>query len=711
MNNLVPAGPAQLADLEFAPAHRFIPQPTPLERLNAGIYRQRLPAALIFILALAIGALLTFGTAPRYTATASVQLEQLTPRVIAAPELDPQPNVQDADRFLQTQIDRVRSRNLAQIVANQLRIGASPALMAALGVDPNAPGRNERIIASLQDGVAAELGLNTRLAQIAFTSRHPEASARIANAFAEALAATNLNSKIETSNRAKQYLQGQLGAAKNRLETSEKRMLAYARSADLTTTVVPGNGDKDDRGGSLRAQQLGLMAGSLSQATARRIDAEQSWNQVRGASAMSLPDVQGNRAIQDLVSQRAQLQAAYNEERQRHTDAYPSVRETAAKINVLDSQIGGLAGNIKNSFYGRYVAAAQQERQMAGSVGQLRGAAMAERERSVRYNSLNREVETNKAFYEGLLQRYREVAAASGAPAVNVTVVDRASAPLEPSSPDVPRNLALAGIAGAILALMAGSTRERMHHVVRSAEDLESNFGLPTLGVVPLLTGRKTIDEALDDPRSAQSEAYNSVAVALGQGTGGIVPKTLLVTSSTVGEGKSTSAVGLARSLASMGLRVLLVDGDLRRPSLRKIADGMDSPGLSDALAGSAPARSIIRRADLHDFDVVGAGQAATNPMALLSAGHMDKVIDGLAEEHDIVVIDAPPVMGLADAVLLARNAAAVLLVTEANRTHLCQVEVALSRLSGANIIGSIITKFDPRAAGVSYGGTDYYSY
>ena len=136
----------------------------------------------------------------------------------------------------------------------------------------------------------------------------------------------------------------------------------------------------------------------------RRIDAEQQWRQASGTPALYLPEVNANGAVQDLLAQKAQSQAALNEERQRHTDEYPTVREAQAKINELDGQIAAIANSIKAGYRGRYLAAAQQESQMRGTVAGMRGSAMAERERSVGYNSLQREVETNKAFYEGLLQ-------------------------------------------------------------------------------------------------------------------------------------------------------------------------------------------------------------------------------------------------------------------------------------------------------------------
>ena len=426
---------------------------------------------------------------------------------------------------------------------------------------------------------------------------------------------------------------------------------------------------------------------------------------------MLLPDVQNNAAIQNLASQKAQLEAQLQEARQRYTENYPTVRETAARIKQLDGAIGTLANNVKASFRGRYQAAAQQEQQLRSTVSGLRGAAMAERERAVGFNTLQREVETNRAFYDGLLQRYKEVAAASGAPSANVTVIDRASPSLIPSSPNVVKNMALAAIMGLFLAFLVGSAREGMQPLIRSPEEMELAFNLPTLGVVPVQPGQTHTDFRLTSWRSTEAEAYHSIAVALEQAAGGTLPKTLLVTSTNASEGKSTTSVGLARSITAMGRHALLIDGDLRHPSLREFFGPDEKPGFAEVLSGVATAQQTIQQNGEYGFDVVPAGLMLSTPFALLASPHMQEALRKLAEKYDTVIIDGPPILGLADAVLLARSVESVLVVVEANRSHRSEIEIALSRLPGSGIIGTVVTKFNPKSAGVRYGGTDYYTY
>lgn len=710
MNELVPAYTTNF-DLERVELPRREPSATRLELIGAMIYRQHKLGLAIFAAVMLLGVILTFFAERRYTATASVQLEQQAPRVIADPDLDPQASPADSDRFLQTQLDLVRSRSLAESVADKLGDRPAASTFEALGVDGDTPAaRKESLIANLQNNVQAKLGINTRIAQIEFTSGDPKMSADVANAYADALAGANLQTKISTAEKAKQYLTGQLSVAKGRLETSERRMLAYARSADLTATIAEQTKD-GERLGSLRAQQVALLNSSLSDATARRIDAQQQWAQVSGTSAMLLPDVQNNQAIQSLTSQKAQLEAQLQEHRQRYTENYPVVRETAARIQQLNGAIGALANNVKASFRGRYLAAAQQEQQLKSTVAGLRGAAMAERERAVGFNTLQREVETNRAFYDGLLQRYKEVAAASGAPSANVTVVDRASPSAIPSSPNVLKNLALAAIMGLFLALLVGSAREGMQPLIRSPEEMEKAFHLPTLGVVPLQEGQTHTDFRLTSWRSTEAEAYHSIAVALEQAAGGVLPKTLLITSTSASEGKSTTAVGIARSITAMGRAALLIDGDLRHPSLREFFGPDERPGLAEVLSGTATAPQSVQQNGEYGFDIVSAGQMLSAPFSLLASPRMLEALRQLSEKYDTVIIDGPPILGLADAVLLARSVESVLVVVEANRLHRSEIEIALSRLPGSGIIGTVVTKFNPKSAGVRYGGTDYYSY
>ena len=683
-------------------------QAVSMGKVLAAAYRQRRVLLAIVGIALVLGAIVSLLTPRRYSATASVQLDQQTPRVLPNRDLDPEPAVQESERFLQTQLDRILSRSMAEAVEGRLRVMTKPQILAALGFDEGgANARREDVVTALQENVTAELGLNTRLARITFTSRDPAVTAQVANAYAEALGSNNLITKSETAAQAEQYLMTEMAGAKAKLQESERAMLAYARNADLTTAIVPGQ----DRGGSLRAQQLGILTDQLANATARRIDAQQQWQQVESAPTMTLPEVQENRAIQELIGQKAQLEATKAAEDDRYTEKFPGVSSTIAKAEQIDAQIARLAGNIKRGAQIRYSAALQAERQLSGAVSQMRGAAMSERERTVDYNALQREVESNRAFYDGLLQRYQEIAAASGAPGENFTVVDRADPPAKSSSPDIPKNMVLSGILGLIAATGVGLLRERSVSLVRSADDVEAALNIPSLGMVPAVSAKERVDVELLNPRSPQSEAYYSAAVGLHQMAGNKLPKVVLVTSSMPGEGKSTSSLGLARSFAAMRERVLLIDGDLRRPSLAAMLGARIGPGLSNILAGTTPAKATVQKLDDQRFELIIAGDAEGDPVSLLASEGMAQLLAKLGANYDIIIIDGPPVMGIADPVMLAAHAEAAVFVIEAGKIETEQLQLALSRLPADLPTGAILTKFVAKESGVKYGTKGYYQY
>lgn len=680
-------------------APSFVERPAPREsvarQLFAAVYRQRWPLIVSLGAALALGLLAALLLPRSYTAIASVQFEQQTPQVISADGLDPEP--QDTNRFLQTQLDKIESRSLAQDVVAALDLAQSPQMLAAIGGPFET---EEELLEALQEGVSAELGLNTRLARLAFTSRDPEVSARLANAYAEALVAQNLRGKVETASKAEDYLREQLDEAKAKLEQSERNLIDYARSAGLTSTAMGAADAGPQSMPGLQFEQLGV---ALAEATSRRIIAEQDWNQVRNLPAARLSEVQDNRAYQELLAQKAAIEAELAEERARRTEEHPAIAAKVRKIAELDREIVRLAGNIKSAFQQRYRAAASQEAQLRATIEALRNAAMAEQERGVGFKSLEREVETNRIAYDGLLQRLREISAAGGAPAANVLLIDRAEPPQDPSSAGPLYILALALIVGLILGTGIALLREFAGGALRSAEDIAAAVGLETLGAVPAPDRGRSIGQELLDHRSPQSEAFKSIAAALTRLGGGAMPRSLLVTSTLANEGKSTSTLGLARGLAALGHSVIVVNGDLRNPS--------QGPGLVDALAGTADPRALVRQAGRARIGILDAGSTDEEVIGLLQPARMRSVIETLEGMADIVLVDGPPVMGLADAVLLARSVEALVFVVEAGRVTPDALDHALSRLPDNMPAAAVLTKYDARKAGTSYGSTSHYRY
>ena len=689
--------------------------------LSALLRRNLLPIVVAIGLALAIGLLISLLTVPQYIAQSRIQIEQQVDRVLPQ-ETDVQASVaQDAERFLQTQTDVLRSRSVAIGVAQSLKLFGNGAFHAAMGVPAgvggNSAAERERVIGLLRSDLTIDLPRNSRIVSLSFQSRDPRMAAAIANAFADVFIKNNLERKFSSSAYARDFLSGQLVEAKARLERSERELNAYARAAGLIA-ARPALGARGDGASttpeSVTTASLQQLNDAYSHARADRVEAEQRWRAAAAAPPMTLPDVLASGAVQSLLQQRATLTAELRQARERYRSDYPLLGEKASQLDEVNRQLAQLAGDIRASIRNRYVVAANQERSLAGEVGGLKQATLAEQDRSVQFTILSREVDTNRTLYDGLLQRFKELSAAAGIASNNISVVDVAEPPLLPASPRLMFNMAVALLAGLVLAALTVLAREQIDDVVRSPADLERKLQLASLGVVPRLPPGIDVLADLRQPKSSIAESYNALRSALLYSTADGLPRSILVTSTQAGEGKSTSSAAIAAGFAKLGRRVALVDADLRRPSLHKMFAGAAPGGLSDLLIGQAELADVAAPIADEGFWLIAAGPLPPNPTDLLSGGRLPEVIRALEASFDLVVIDGPPVLGLADAPMLGANTRATLFVIEANRGLRGRTKSAIRRLrlNNAHLLGALLTKFEARKAGVDqYYGYEYYAY
>lgn len=683
----------------------------------SALYRNRWLIGATTLLAVLIGAAVTFLMTPIYKATASLQIEQQEQDVLQGNESKVAIPVQDADRFLQTQVDIIRSRYLSEQVARDMNLFANRDFFASMGASisdeewGNRDERREAVISLLQRNLHVNLPMDSRIAEIAFRSPDPALAARVANEFADDAITANLRRKFDQSSYARDFLQKQLAVAQRRLEESERALVGYARRSRIIDTsggVASGREQQASVPRSITTASLVQLNNELASAVANRTAAEAQWNAARSSAPMNLPQVLQNQAVQELVQARAAARASYNQQLQRFDPEYPTMKQAAAQIRELDKQVNALASHIRNGIRQEYLSAKRREDSLSARVENLKAQTLSEQDRSVRYNILRRDVDSNRGMYEALLQRFREVSAQSGVTANNITLLDRADVPLDPVLPKPFINLALAGFGGFALGLLLTFLRERVDDIIRSPSDAEEKLGLYSLAAIP-------IDEAplesLADTKSAVSEAYFGLRTSLELASSGGVPKSIMFTSSQPAEGKSTTSFAVARSFASLGRKVLLVDADLRKPSVHRQVGTENVKGLSDLLSDRAQLDNVLQREVMPRLDVITAGPQPPNPTELLGGLRWDQLLETLSDNYDMVVIDAPPVMGLADAPLLASRVAAAVFVIEANRAHHGQAKLALRRLQSvrANVLGVVLTKFDAKQLGYrSYGAYGY---
>jgi capsular exopolysaccharide synthesis family protein len=550
-------------------------------------------------------------------------------------------------------------------------------------------------------------------------SSDPSLAANIANSYTDSFINWNLERRYEANSYARNFLQNRIAAVRTKLEQSEKALVEYAQQQGIVSLSTGGNSANGGGGEtSLEAASALSLNDALSQARAERIAAEQRYRQSAGARATS--DVIQNPTVQALNQQRAQLEAEYQEKLGVFKPEFPAMVQLRNRIDSLTGEINRqssrVSGAASNSLRADYAAAVARENALQARVAGLKNSLLDLRQRSINYTILQREVDTNRSLYDALLQRFKEVGVAGGVGQNLVSVVDRAEVPGAPFKPNLPLNILLGLAAGVLLGFGAAFAIEFIDDTVKTPDDLSDRLGITPLGVIPMAPKGSKVTELLDVSNSEIAEAYHSVRTALQFATDHGIPRTMVITSARASEGKSSTALALAQNLASLGASVLLVDSDLRKPSFRAPASATE--GLSNLLAGSEKIRECIHQTDSPRLFLLPGGQIPPNPAELLASNRLKVVLDQVSEWFDVVIVDAPPVLGLADAPLLASVCEGTLMVFEAGKTRRAAALNALRRLQAAraNILGGILTKYNAKASGYGYGygygyGEEPYAY
>jgi capsular exopolysaccharide synthesis family protein len=519
-------------------------------------------------------------------------------------------------------------------------------------------------------------------------------------ALAQAFIASNLEKRFEANSYAKTFLEDQLQQLKLRLEESSSALLRFAEKEQIVAAT-----EKT----SIAESNLASANAFLNTIVTERIKSEQLWRQAATADAINVPQLLTNSVIVGLRDRLNALTAEYQEKLETFKPGYPAMMQIKNKITEIERQLATEVKTIQDSLKAAYDNARNQEIVVTKQVEALKAEVFDLQKRSIQYNILKREVDTNRSLYEGLLQRYKEVDVASGVGTNNVFIVDRAEAPSTPSSPQLPRSLLLALVFGLGTGLTAAYLIELLDDRMDSPEELERITGLPPLGITPRVPLGSTVAMQLADTRSALSEAYRSLGTALQFSTDSGLPKTLLFTSAGPSEGKSTTAMAIARHFANMGLKVLLIDADLRKPSLDQMMGLENSVGLSSYLTGTCTPPEALHKTDIRNLAVMTTGPVPPNAVELLGSPRLFSLLSIGAETFDLIVLDGPPVMGLADAILLASAASATVLVASAGETRSRLLTSALKRLQHAqgNLVGTVLCKLDTSNAGYGYGYGD----
>jgi capsular exopolysaccharide synthesis family protein len=647
--------------------------------------------------------------------------------------------------FMNTQMKLLTSASLAQRVIDALNLAENPAfnedLETAGGASPSegilaslrtrlkellgrgTPAgqgadafdeaeKRQRLLETFADNLEVQAERDTTIMNIAFSSPDPALARDVVNALIRTFIDWQMDKKIDAAGLANEQLQKQIEVARIRLEKSETELNRFAQKAGIVSL---------DSRLNLVYKQLEEINGALAKAQAERLTKEALYRQAAEGEVAALPMVITNELIQRLQQDRIQLVAQYEDLLTVFKEDYPAAKRLKAKIDDMTQKIQAEEQRIFRAIENDYRAALKTEEALRKRAEEAKTRALELNDKATQYKILEREVATNKEIHQALLQRAREIDATVGADISNIQVVDHAILPVKPDKPKLRLNLLLALVVGLMLGVGAAFFLEYLDNTVKNLDEISDRFGIPILGVLPEVDEKQ--QDGLDrvvttNPRAGFAEAIRTTRVSIQLSTaadGGT--RSLLVTSTNKGEGKSTIAANMAQAFAAAGDRVLLLDADLRRPRLHRIfsQNGDRAGGLSELLTGTKRLDDVLRKTDVPNLYFIPAGPLPPNPAELLASKRMRTFMEKCARAFDRIIVDGPPSVGFADVLVLSSMVNGVILVSTMGRTHRQALRLFKRSLANirARLLGTIVNRLDvqKRYGGYYYKYYKYYSY
>lgn len=695
---IISAGPGGGRDLALSPGQSLMVPPDRVDLSGSvSFFRKRLGLiVLITLLALAIGAGITFTRPTTYTADATVSLE--TPPDAGANtsnagrQAGPAPN----SAFVDTQVEILESRELARRVAEAL--GA---------MNGKTPAEQEEIIGEYQSNVAAERSGESYALKITFTAEDGDAAARGANEYAKQFTQWELRSSRERNKET-------TGLVASRLE--ELRQQAHADTEALQRYRIA-NGLLSTSGASLTEQEISSYNQEVTKARAEAAESQArlatALGQLRsGSSGDDVGEALGSGVIGGLRSREAQIAGEVANLESRYGPNHPQLIRSKGELAEIRRHIQAEIGRIVSNLEAQRDVANQRLASLTSSLGSARGQLAQNNAAMVGLDELERTAQASQALYESYLNSYKQLVAEEGTERPNARILSLADVPLLPASPNVPMNMALALVIGLGAGLAAAYVAEALFHGVTTAEEVEQSIGHRYLGSIPLLssvskTAKREVPAITEEPRSAFAESFRSLRTSIEQASHGPA-QVIAITSALPKEGKTTVSSCLAQTLAVGGAPTILVDCDLRRRGVSRLLRlESDHPGLVEVLEGKVPLMDAIVTGDT-GLSVLTIRPSDIEPETLLTGETFSRLVQELRLHFDHVVLDLPPVLPIAAARSLAAQADVTVLVVRWRKTIEGAVRSALSQLNPdrVNVVGVTINQIDMRRRRL-FGQTD----
>ena len=705
------APPAQPAKAPATP-QVTLPDTHLFDRL-AVLYKYRWASLTVFALAVGWFMVDSYSQVPIYRATAQVLIEDPNNDIATPTEIARNIAATDIELYMQTQLRIIRGRDLAGRVAQELHLenvpefngrGPKPTALAQtisaikryaalpyrMITQSTSPAAVLRDVTSTTASNPSEYGdallshldveqvRGSQLVDLSFQSADPQFAAKAANAFAERYAKENLSMKVAALETSAGWLTGEVEKQEKLVRDSDLALAKYKETQDAGAL---------DSGQNIVVSRLNTMSDNLVKARTERIQKESVYRQLQaaGSDPEAVTAVLNNTAVQtlrlqvsSLEQERARVTERYGE---KHPDYQKVVGQLANAKRLLTEEVAKATLNAKNDLD----QAISNERVLQENVNEAKAAATALGRKGVDYAVLLREAESNRAIYNQLLTREKELRVVANSRTNNVRVVDKADVPSEPFTPNHRRDWTYALMVGLGLGVGLAFLIDYLDDSVKTPDDIARHLKLRFLGLVPIVPGERHPLISGPVPHDF-GEAYRAIRTSLAAQFSHNGPRIIATASTQPLEGKTTTAVNIAIALAVGGQRVLLIDADMRRPSVHKALRMHNDRGLSQLLAGQARMREVVQRTHDPNLMCITAGRTPANPSELLASDRMRALLSGLESgPFDWVVIDTPPVLAVTDAVILAPLVGAITFVIGAEMTRMRLAERAVETLLNSN--------------------------
>lgn len=660
-----------------------------LFKILSTLFHRKWTVLLVTLFFSMLALLISFLMEPAYKASATLEIARNPYEVV---EFGKVSTAGDENEFYYTQYGLLTSPVLASRVIKEMNLTAVQ-LSGGNSSNPDKILKNKTIEELFISFLTITPTPKSRLVTVSFENSDPRLASQITNTLIQNFIQANIEKKRGATSYTEEYLRSRVSEVKKKLEESELQLDDFASKNKII---------KFDESQTVKLKVLVRLEGMLAEAEKEHIDAESNKQQVQGTGGNGIQTVMNSPIIQALKQQKVKLLADYQEMLQTFKPSYPLMIQLQNRIDKITQEISLEKNTIINDTEiftsNSYDSSRKKVATLKDKVNKLKKELMITQNKTVEYDTIKREVFSYQDLYNALLKRLNEVTVAGNATVNNISIISKAIVPRKKIRPRGLLNL-VAGIllglfAGSLLALFLEVTRGR----IRSESDLEQVANLPILGKIPKIkTGSGRVVSLLIHSKSHSPlvDAIRSLRTNLTHAVGQKPPGSILFTSPSEGGDKTSTAINLACAYVMMGKRVLLIDADLRNPSIgKRLLKKNNKIGLSSYLSGHSELSEIVTLSRVPRLSVIPAGSRPKNPVELLANKKMAELIKLGEQKFDLVIVDSPPVRDISDSIVLSKFVDMTLLTVKINKTHINEISLALSRLEKVsdNLFGIVAT-------------------